>query len=50
MQTILNEILLTNAAREVERNAAAAKQTEELQKFNKMLDAFYMEVEANQYL
>lgn len=49
MQNIINEILLTNAARETERAAAASNQTDELEKFNKMLDAFYMDLAANQY-
>lgn len=48
MQNILNDILLTNAARETERATAAKNQTNELKKFNKMLNAFYYDVEANQ--
>lgn len=49
MQNILNGILLTNAALETERANAAKHQKDELQKFNKMLDAFTLELEANQY-
>lgn len=49
MQNIINEILLTNAARDAERANAADKQADELKKFNKMLDAFYYDTAANQY-
>ena len=49
MQNIINQILLQNAAAEAEGAAAQEKQQDEIQKFNKMLDAFKLELEANQY-
>ena len=49
MQTILNSILLENAARMAEIKTNQDKQAAEIEKFNKMLEAFQLEAEVNQY-